>query len=124
MFFSFHFLKMKGLGAARPVFSFLLLLVVTTVCGQNFKKDTLRLTLPQAEKAFLDSNLLLLAQKYNIDAQKALIIQAKLWPNPNLSLGHGPIVFISYLSSLYPHSSFFNTPTSSAPSSHLLFLST
>ncbi|MDR3712569.1 MAG: TolC family protein [Puia sp.] len=50
--------------------------------------DTLRLRLPDAEKMFLDSNLLLLAQKYNIEANKALIIQARLWPNPNFSIGH------------------------------------
>ena len=50
--------------------------------------DTLRLTLPDAEKMFLDSNLQLLAQRYNIDAQQALVIQARLYPNPNLSVGH------------------------------------
>ena len=37
---------------------------------------------------FLDSNLQLLAQRYSIDANKALVIQARLWPNPNFSLGH------------------------------------
>ena len=51
-------------------------------------QDTLRLQLPEAEKMFLDSNLQLLAQRYSIDANKALVIQARLWPNPNLSLGH------------------------------------
>jgi outer membrane protein, heavy metal efflux system len=51
--------------------------------------DTLRIKLPDAEKMFLDSNLLLLAQKYNIDASKALIIQAKLLPNPNFGISHG-----------------------------------
>jgi cobalt-zinc-cadmium efflux system outer membrane protein len=51
-------------------------------------QDTVRLTLPDAEKMFLDSNFQLLAGRYNIDADKALIIQARLWPNPNLSVGH------------------------------------
>jgi outer membrane protein, heavy metal efflux system len=50
--------------------------------------DTLQVTLPGAEKMFLDSNFQLLAQRYNIDAGKALIIQAKLWPNPNFSIAH------------------------------------
>ena len=50
--------------------------------------DTLRLPLQSAEKMFLDSNLQLLAQRYNIDANKALVMQARLWPNPNLSVGH------------------------------------
>src|SRR5271167_1518222 len=51
-------------------------------------QDTLRLQLPEAEKMFLDSNLQLLAQRYNIDANQALVIQARLWPNPNFSVGH------------------------------------
>lgn len=51
-------------------------------------KDTLRLPLASAEKMFLDSNLQLLAQRYSIDASKALVIQARLWPNPNFSIGH------------------------------------
>ena len=50
--------------------------------------DTLRLQLPAAEKMFLDSNLQLLAQRYNVDANQALVIQAKLWPNPNFQVGH------------------------------------
>jgi cobalt-zinc-cadmium efflux system outer membrane protein len=53
------------------------------------RQDTLRMTLPDAEKMFLDSNLQLLAQRYNIDAQQALVIQARLYPNPNYSIGHG-----------------------------------
>jgi cobalt-zinc-cadmium efflux system outer membrane protein len=51
--------------------------------------DTLHVKLIDAEKMFLDSNLLLLAQKYNVDASEALIVQAKLLPNPNFSIGHG-----------------------------------
>ena len=48
----------------------------------------MRLSLPQAEKLFLDSNFQLLAQRYNVDATRALVIQAKLWPNPNFQIGH------------------------------------
>ena len=51
--------------------------------------DTLRLTLNDAEKMFLDSNLQLLAQRYNIDANQALVVQARLYPNPNFSISHG-----------------------------------
>ncbi len=47
--------------------------------------DTLRLPLPEAEKIFLQKNLSLLAAKYNIDVNKALIEQARLWDNPILS---------------------------------------
>ena len=47
--------------------------------------DTLRLSLPQAEERFLKMNLWLLAEQYNVDAQQALVIQARLWNNPTLS---------------------------------------
>ena len=46
------------------------------------QQDTLRLGLKQTEKIFLDSNLLLVASSYNVDASKALIEQAKNWDNP------------------------------------------
>jgi cobalt-zinc-cadmium efflux system outer membrane protein len=52
---------------------------------QTAAPDTLRYTLADAEKRFIDSNLQVLAAHYNIDAQKALIQQAKLWNNPVLS---------------------------------------
>ena len=53
--------------------------------AQKMNADTLSLTLQQAEKLFLDSNLVLLASNFNVDAQKALIQQAKLWDNPILN---------------------------------------
>ncbi|WPV01246.1 TolC family protein [Mucilaginibacter sp. cycad4] len=47
--------------------------------------DTLKINFQDAEKQFIENNLSLLAQKYNVDASKALIQQAKLWDNPTLS---------------------------------------
>jgi len=47
--------------------------------------DTLKMSLQDAEKQFLEKNFSLLAQKYNVEASKALIDQAKLWDNPVLS---------------------------------------
>ncbi len=47
--------------------------------------DTLRFELAQIEKYFLDSNLQLLAQHYNIQSSKALVEQARKWDNPVLS---------------------------------------
>ncbi|MBS1585752.1 MAG: TolC family protein [Bacteroidetes bacterium] len=47
--------------------------------------DTLRLDIRAAEKQFLEKNLSLLAQHYNVEAGKALIQQAKLWDNPVLN---------------------------------------
>ncbi len=55
-----------------------------TICAQA-TQDTLTLSLQQAEKTFIDSNFVLLAQHYNVDAQKALIEQAKVWQNPTLN---------------------------------------
>jgi cobalt-zinc-cadmium efflux system outer membrane protein len=55
----------------------------------DVNKDTLSLSLPQAEQQFLTNNLQLLAQKYNVSATQALILQAKLWPNPNLNFVQG-----------------------------------
>lgn len=65
--------------------------VTLSVAGQTapFQRDTLHLTLDSAEHSFLENNLLILAQKYNIEAQKALVIQAKLYPNPTLNYSKG-----------------------------------
>ena len=48
--------------------------------------DTLKLTLQEAEKRFIEKNFLLISQKYGIEAAKGQIIQAKLWDNPTISL--------------------------------------
>ena len=45
-------------------------------------QDTLSLALPQADSMFLHNNLFLLSQQYNIDANEALIMQARSYPNP------------------------------------------
>ncbi len=54
-----------------------------TVLAQS-APDTLTLDIKKAETIFLEKNLLLLAQHYNVEAGKALIGQAKLWDNPTL----------------------------------------
>src|SRR5882757_5258674 len=51
----------------------------------NCQTDTLRINFKEAENLFLKSNLSLLAQKYNVEATKALVDQAKYWDNPTLS---------------------------------------
>lgn len=55
--------------------------------SNSLRTDTLSLKLDSLENLFVQKNLMLLAQRYNIDAQKALIEQAKLFPNPNLNVG-------------------------------------
>lgn len=47
--------------------------------------DSVYLKLDSAETTFLRNNFLLLAQKYNVDMAKALVIQAKLYPNPGFN---------------------------------------
>lgn len=49
-------------------------------------QDTLRLSLPDSEKMFVEKNLSLLAARYQIDETKAGVIQARLFPNPTLEL--------------------------------------
>jgi len=48
--------------------------------------DTAQLTLADAQQRFAQNNLLLLAQRYNVTAAQAQIMQARLWDNPTLSL--------------------------------------
>ncbi len=67
----------------------IMLLPVKRATAQDLKQQDLTLTLSQAESMFLQKNLLLLAQKYNVDAAKALILQARLWPNPNFNIAQG-----------------------------------
>ena len=76
----------------RPFSLFLLFLGLSISATNLFaqqKQDTLPLSLQQSEKIFTDSNLLLLAQHYNVDAQKALVEQAKVWQNPTLNTDIG-----------------------------------
>ena len=71
------------------LYMFVVFALTTSAQTGQFQKDTTRLSIDSAEHLFLQNNLLLLAQKYNIDAQKAQIIQAKLYPNPNLNINRG-----------------------------------
>ncbi|GAB3754996.1 TolC family protein [Spirosoma pomorum] len=48
--------------------------------------DTLRVSLPQLEERFLSRNFQLLAQRYQISAAEAEVIQAGLRTNPNLEV--------------------------------------
>jgi cobalt-zinc-cadmium efflux system outer membrane protein len=77
-------LKSHPMQKIAIVLTGLILLFGTRVKAQT-APDTTRFSLPEAEKIFLQKNLSLLAAKYNIDANKALIEQAKLWDNPILA---------------------------------------
>lgn len=64
-------------------------LIITPVQSMAALPDTLSLTLQGAENMFLHKNLLLLAQRYNVAAAEAQILQARLWNNPNFSFTQG-----------------------------------
>ncbi|MCD0467320.1 TolC family protein [Flavobacterium sp. ENC] len=57
----------------------LLVLFNQVVLAQN------TVTLQDCESQFLKKNLFLLASQYNIDASKALTIQARIWDNPTIT---------------------------------------
>ncbi|QSW88951.1 TolC family protein [Flavobacterium endoglycinae] len=64
----------------RKLYALLLLVFLNqVVTAQN------AVTLEDCESQFLKNNLFLLASHYNIDAAKALTIQARIWDNPNLT---------------------------------------
>jgi len=62
---------------------------LTIASAQMPKIDTAAISIEKAEQQFIANNLQLLAQKYNVDATKALIIQARLYPNPNFNVEQG-----------------------------------
>ncbi|MDR3706424.1 MAG: TolC family protein [Paludibacteraceae bacterium] len=67
-----------------------LLLSSATYCQEIFK-DTLKISSTQAENTFIKQNLLLLSEKFNVDAAKAQTLQAKLFNNPTIQINQGAI---------------------------------
>ncbi len=63
--------------------------LVSNIIRAQYPQDTLKITVHQAEELFIKNNLQLLAQKYSIDSAKANIITAKLFDNPQFSIGTG-----------------------------------
>lgn len=55
--------------------------------AQDNSQNKLSLSPQQIEAIFLENNLELIAEKMNIDLADAEIIQAKLWDNPEISIG-------------------------------------
>jgi cobalt-zinc-cadmium efflux system outer membrane protein len=67
---------MKRIGFILPIFfSFSML-----------AQDTLTLSRTQSEAIFLKENLQLLAERLEIEQAEAMVLQAKLWPNPILEV--------------------------------------
>ena len=61
------------------------LLVLFSFGREALAQDTLRLTLPKAEKLFLEGNYQLITQGYQTDQSKAEVITARLFDNPELN---------------------------------------
>lgn len=66
----------------RSILVFINILIVFS----SFAQDTLRLTRTEGEALFLKENLWLIAEKMKVSEAEALVQQAKLWPNPNLTV--------------------------------------
>lgn len=62
--------------------SFKILFLILLSANYVKAQDTLRINVHQADDLFLKSNFYLLASSMNVEAQKAQIIQAKVYPNP------------------------------------------
>ena len=67
----------------RAFFILLFLLLAGKMCAQQVAGT---LTLKEAEQRFLERNLSLIAERYNIDMAQAQVLQAKLFENPVISL--------------------------------------
>jgi cobalt-zinc-cadmium efflux system outer membrane protein len=74
---------MKITQFVRSTFAVTGFLVAVLHCAAQ---DTLRITLPEAEKQFTGKNLALMAEKYNINIARAQVLQARLYNNPNVQI--------------------------------------
>ena len=63
----------------RAFLFLLFLLLAGKMCAQQVAGT---LTLKEAEQRFLERNLSLIAERYNIDMAQAQVLQAKLFENP------------------------------------------
>jgi len=76
----------RQMACCKILFGALLLQAISpSSIAQAKPGDSLTLTVPAAEKIFLEKNLSLIAQQYNIDINKALVQQARYWDNPVLN---------------------------------------
>jgi cobalt-zinc-cadmium efflux system outer membrane protein len=77
----------------RSTHTVLYILLISFIAAAKLQaqasNDTLKLTVKQAETMFLQNNLQLMAQHYNIDIASAQVITARLLPNPDFSYNNG-----------------------------------
>jgi outer membrane protein, heavy metal efflux system len=70
---------------------FIFTLLSVNLFGQEVFKDTLKITLQQADSIFVQQNLTLLSEKCSIEASKAQIIQARLFKNITIAANQNVI---------------------------------
>lgn len=70
----------------RKYLYFIPALLLYSHCIGRAPADTLYYSAGEMEQVFLSNNLLLLAEKLNINQADARILQAKTWPNPTFTL--------------------------------------
>lgn len=66
----------------------ILVIVITTLASlrTSAEADTLKISPAEAEAIFLKENLLILAERLEISKADAMVWQAKLWPNPTVTV--------------------------------------
>lgn len=79
-------IKRLKTGKSYLILACLLFVGNSDVFAQLQQSDTLKLNRQQYEELFLKQNLLLIAERFNINQADALLLQAKLWPNPSISV--------------------------------------
>lgn len=82
-------IKIKEVSEKIKSYSFLALIFLTSITfsfAQSARTDTLRFNRQQYEELFLKQNLFLIAEKLNINQADAILVQAKLWPNPSITI--------------------------------------
>ena len=104
----------------QKFFAFLICMPCLTTGNAQVPSDTLRLSLDSAEHLFISGNFSLLAAKYNISAQQAQEIQARLYPNPNLSVFYS--LYNTHTKAFFPTGSGENGGELSAQLSQLVYL--
>ncbi|WP_459188473.1 TolC family protein [Parabacteroides sp. APC149_11_2_Y6] len=66
----------------------LFLLMVIACSSAKGQSQQLRLTVGDAEKLFQDNNLELVANRFNVDAAEAKVVQSRLFENPSITIEH------------------------------------
>jgi cobalt-zinc-cadmium efflux system outer membrane protein len=80
--------KILILGGFMQIIRIILLCIITiSLCRHRvLAQDTLKISIEQAEKQFLEKNLQLLAERCNINIADAAIVQTKLLNNPTIGV--------------------------------------